>query len=104
MTPFWPRLALPAAGLLALLLAGCSTVPASRTETYRCAGGKSFALVLDERLGSRVELGGMRFPVEAQAGREGVYACDVLTVWRDGRSGRVDLQGQPALRECVRVP
>ena len=98
------RLALAAAGLLALVLAGCGSVPATRTETYRCAAGKEFALVLDARAGSRVELAGMSFPVQAEAGREVIYACDVLTIWRDGRSGWIDMQGQPALRDCVRVP
>jgi hypothetical protein len=46
----------------------------------------------------------MSFPVYAEAGRDGVYACEVLTVWRDGRTAWLDLQGRPELRDCVRVP
>jgi hypothetical protein len=45
----------------------------------------------------------MEFPVSAQAGMPGVYACEVLTLWRDGRSAWLDVQGQPGLRECSRV-
>ncbi|MEJ8837914.1 hypothetical protein [Ramlibacter sp. AN1133] len=98
------RAAARAAWLLALALAGCSVVPASRTETYRCAGGREFALVLDARQGPRLQLAGMSFPVHAEAGREGVYACEVLTVGRDGRTAWLDMQGRPELRDCVRVP
>jgi hypothetical protein len=87
-----------------LALAACSSVAPPRTESYRCAGGKEFSLVLDARAGARLQLGGMSFPVSAEAGREGVYACEVLTVWRDGRTAWMDMQGQPALRDCTRIP
>jgi hypothetical protein len=98
------RLARHAAWLAAVLLAGSALQPANRTESYRCAGGRQFALVLDARAGPRLDLSGMSFPVAAEAGREGVYACEVLTVWRDGRTAWLDVQGQPELRDCVRVP
>jgi hypothetical protein len=92
------------AGLLAAWLAGCATPPARQTESYRCAGGRQFALVLDARAGPRLELADMSFRVFPEDGRPGVYACEVLTVWRDGRRAWLDLQGEPELRDCVRVP
>jgi hypothetical protein len=89
--------------LVGLLLAACGSVPASRTETYRCSGGRTFSLALEAPGGPRLAWDGMEFPVSAQAGMPGVYACEVLTLWRDGRSAWLDVQGQPGLRECSRV-
>jgi len=98
------RLARHAAWPLAALLAGCAAVPASRTESYRCGGGREFALVVDARAGARLELAGMHFRVWPEDGREGVYACEMLTVWRDGRTAWLEMQGEPPSRDCVRVP
>jgi hypothetical protein len=95
----WPLACLPVVALVA-----CSSPPVLRTETYRCPGGQQFSLATGAREGPRLEWNDMSFALHAEPGREGVYTCEVLSVWRDGRRASLDLQGQPALRDCVRVP
>jgi hypothetical protein len=93
-----------------LVLAGCAELPSALPEVlrYRCEDARSFTLTIAaSRQSAEVEFDGMRFALRAApaAGVPGEhFACDVMTVWREGDRGRIDMDGDTPFRNCSREP
>ena len=94
-------------------IAGCATVPEAPPQKvrYNCDDGRSFSLsVAASGRAAWIEIKGMKFDLEqaSKAGQSGErFTCDMLTVTREGPQGEnasVEMDGQPAFRNCVRIP
>lgn len=97
---------LPLAGVL--VLSGCaSLLSPSETARYRCEGDREFTLRIAEgRESAIIEFDRMKFSLRPAptAGVPGEhFACDVMTVWREGQGARVEMEGSNPFRNCVRV-
>jgi membrane-bound inhibitor of C-type lysozyme len=90
--------------VLAIGLAGCASQNPARTETYRCYDGRGFSVSYTER-GAGIEIAGMRFVLQPeQASGDGeTYGCSELTLWRDGKTASVTLDGTKAWEGCRRL-
>lgn len=84
-------------------LAGCAALErAPQTAQYACDSGKRFSVTYhpsgDTAL---IEINQMRFPVRREVSASGAkYSCDVLTLWTRGREATLDMEGEPAYRNC----
>jgi membrane-bound inhibitor of C-type lysozyme len=91
-----------------LALAGCaSLLSPAETARYRCEGDREFILrINDGRQSAVIEFDRMKFSLRPAptAGVPGEhFACDVMTVWREGQGARVEMEGSNPFRNCVRM-
>jgi hypothetical protein len=92
---------------VALVLAGCAAQPPAPPEVfrYRCEEGRSFSLsIAASRQSARIEFDGMQFalrPAPAPGVPGEHFACDVMTVWREDGTARVEMEGATPFRRCV---
>lgn len=89
---------------LSLGLAGCANAPVPAVADYRCDGGREFSVsYAPSRQTALIDIGGMRFALEAQPAAAGAgerYACSVLALSRDGDRARVEMQGSGLYTNC----
>jgi membrane-bound inhibitor of C-type lysozyme len=81
-----------------LSLVGCAPLP---VQKYACANGADFTL-RQSAVGTEIEVAGMRFGLQAENpdGSGERLTCSMLTVWRDGGTARVEMEGRPYLDNC----
>lgn len=89
-----------------LALSGCARlmVPEPRTTNYACADGKGFRL-LSMGEAATIEIDGMSFRLEAEAGAAGEtnYSCSMLTLTKRGDLAQVEMDGRVHRERCVEV-
>lgn len=89
-----------------LLLSGCAqlTAPDPRTTNYSCADGKGFRL-LSAGETATIEIDGMSFRLEAEAGAAGEtnYSCSMLKLTKRGDLARVEMDGRVHRERCIEV-
>lgn len=92
------------AGLLAL--SGCAQLmaPETRTTNHVCADGKGFRLV-SVGAATTIEIDGMSFPLEAEAGGPGEtnYSCSMLKLTQRGDVAQVEMDGRLHRERCVEI-
>jgi membrane-bound inhibitor of C-type lysozyme len=96
--------------LLALFtasLTGCTAMSPAPPEAvaFRCEAGRTFSVTPGASGDTAIiDIGGMRFALDAQpAGGPGErYGCGVLTLWRDGDTARVEMDGAGLYQNCRR--
>lgn len=105
MKPYRPILLIASAGVLAL--AGCAQLsnPESRTTNYACADGNGFRL-LSAGEAATIEIDGMSFRLEAEAGGPGEtnYSCSMLRLTKRGDVAQVEMDGRVHRERCSEVP
>ena len=88
-----------------VVVAGCAATPPAPPQPvrYRCDEGRQFAVTyLPGGRFAHIEIARMRFELEAEPadGSGERYGCGVLTLWREARGARVDLQGEGLYSNC----
>ncbi len=88
-----------------VVAAGCAATPPAPPQPvrYRCDDGRQFAVTYQP--GGRfahIEIARMRFELEAEPADElgERYGCGVLTLWREARGARVEMQGEAMYSNC----
>lgn len=88
--------------MLALAIAGCSSLTPARSE-YRCDDGQRFAVsYAADGQSAILELAQMRFSLlgEPTGGEARRYRCEVLTLTRLGNVVELEVQDEKAYRNC----
>lgn len=91
--------------LATTLVAGCSLIPSAAPQPvrYACDAGKGFSVTyLPEHDAATIDIEGSHFSLQAEPTEAGGqrFGCGVLTLWRDGDSARVDMQGVGMFENC----
>lgn len=89
-----------------LALSGCAQIIAHepRTTNHVCADGKGFHL-LSVGDAATIEIDGMSFRLEAEAGAAGEtnYSCSMLRLTKRGDLARVEMDGRVHRERCIEV-
>ncbi|MDZ4253926.1 MAG: hypothetical protein U1A72_15260 [Sulfuritalea sp.] len=89
---------------IAASLAGCAVQPQSQPAlVYGCDEGREFSLNISASGESaEIEIARMRFGLLADppAGPGERFSCSVLTLWRQGDTAHVAMDGAPQFRNC----
>jgi len=93
--------------VLAISSAGCTSLAPTPPQAvnYRCDGGRIFS-VTEASSGDAaiIDISGMRFALQGEptGGPGQRYSCGILTLWRDGATARVEMEGSGLYDNCRR--
>jgi hypothetical protein len=89
-----------------LVLSGCAQLTAHepRATDYACADGKGFRL-LSAGEAATIEIDGMSFRLEAEAGGPGEanYRCSMLRLTKRGNVAQVEMDGRVHRERCIEM-